>query len=280
MVAFESFYDTEVAEEYSLQELPDTASLSVRQVRDMLRSLTQPDPALLGKLARDPRQTVRTMAYRGLNRGGSLAANEDLFRRDSILMLAGADEAGRGALAGPIAAAAVVFEPGVVIKGVNDSKLLAPEVREELYEEISERALAVSVCFVDAALIDRWGIQAANLKALGDAVMAVSGSCQCAICDHFSLKGLPVPSFGIPRADATFQSVAAASIVAKVERDRVMRSLHSKYPCYNWVNNKGYATGEHLSAIDEFGSCVLHRQSFSGVLPGELASLWEDQLEE
>jgi ribonuclease HII len=278
MVAAEAFHDTEMTEELFLLELPDTMSLSVKEVQDLLRSLESPEPALLGKLARDPRQTVRKMAYRGLRKGGSLARNENLFRRDTIREIAGADEAGRGALAGPIVAAAVVFEPGVVIKGVNDSKLLTPEQREELYEEITLRATGVSVSFVDAPLIDRWGIQVANMKALGDAVMGIHTLCQCVICDHFTLRGLPVVSFGIPKADATFQSVAAASIVAKVERDRVMCSLHLRFPYYNWINNKGYATSEHMSAIEEFGHCEVHRQSFSGVLPSELdETLWDEE---
>lgn len=277
MVAPEAFRDTSIEEEETLSALPDTLSMPVKEVRGFLRSLPIADPALLAKLARDPRLTVRKMAYRGLHRGGNLARNEDIFRRGSIRVLAGADEAGRGALAGPIAAAAVVFEPGVVVKGVNDSKLLTSGLREELYEEITRKATAVSVAFVDGRLIDKWGLQVANLKALGDAVVGVQARCHCVICDHFSLKGLPLPSFGIPKADSTFQSVAAASIVAKVERDRVMISMASRFPLYNWASNKGYATTEHLRAIREHGPCELHRRSFSGVPPEEDDDpLWGD----
>jgi ribonuclease HII len=152
--------------------------------------------------------------------------------------------------------------------------LLTPSRREELYDEIMEKAISVSVSFVDAHLIDIWGLQAMNLKALGDAILGLDPSCECAICDNYKLDGLGIPSFGIPMADSTFQSVAAASIVAKVERDRVMLSLHARYPQYNFEYNKGYATPEHLKALELYGPSDFHRLTFRGVLREE-APLWE-----
>jgi ribonuclease HII len=258
----------------------DTIALSVREVRSLLAGLPKPDPALFAKLTRDPRPSVRRLGYGALRRGRSLAANEEIFRDGDVRFLAGADEAGRGALAGPLVAAAVMFAPGVVIKGVNDSKLLSPQRREGLYEVIIENALSVSVVFVDPGLIDRWGIQPVNMQALGGALAGIDDRCQCAICDHFAPSGCGVPIFGIPKADETFQSVAAASIVAKVERDRVMMSLHGRFPRYNFEENKGYATEQHISALAAFGPCEVHRLTFSSVLPGDEMSLWEDAVAE
>lgn len=251
---------------------------SVIELREMVAAMARPDPEFLARLARDPRVTVRRMAYRGLGMGKkNLARNEDIFREDGIVFIAGADEAGRGALAGPIVAAAVVFAPDVVIKGIADSKELTPGARDSYYARIIEKADGVAVSFIDHGLIDRWGLQAANLKALGDSLNAVADSCDCAVCDHFKLDGLRVRSYGIPKADATFQCVAAASIVAKVERDRVMRSLHNRFPQYNFYNNKGYATEEHLTALAVYGPCQFHRLSFNGVGPeDEELELWNE----
>jgi len=250
------------------------------EVRELLKSAGRSDPRLLYALAWDPRKTVRRAAYRAFRRTRDLASNEEIFRCDGVEFIAGADEAGRGALAGPLAAAAVVFAPGVVVKGVNDSKVLTPERREELYDLILEAAEQVSVSFVGPGLIDLWGIQPVNYKALGDAVRGMDGRCHCVISDYLALEGLGVPSFGLPKADSTFQSVAAASIVAKVERDRLMARLHSKSPLYNFEQNKGYATAEHLAALETYGPCEFHRESFHGVLAGDPDTfLLEEDLE-
>jgi ribonuclease HII len=221
---------------------------------------------------------VRNMAYKTLGRKRSLAANEDLFREDGVAFIGGTDEAGRGALAGPLVAAAVVFDPGVEVEGVNDSKLLSPERREELYLEIIKAARNIAVISIDASLIDRWGLQMVNLKALADALTSISADCDLGICDHFTLTGFSFPTYGIPHADEIFHSVAAASIVAKVERDRVMRSLHRLLPRYHFEDNKGYGTEEHLEALCESGPCEVHRLSFSSVSPDAVEiPLWEPE---
>lgn len=261
-------------------ENPDTLRLSVKEIRELLSSLDRPDIDLLCQLTRDPRLTVRNMAFKALGKKRGRTANEDIFRENGISLVAGTDEAGRGALAGPLVAAAVLFEPGIEIEGVNDSKLLAPERREELYPEIMARAMSVSVVFIDSSLVDRWGLQMVNMSALGRALSGLEPACDAAICDHFTLAGLGFPVFGIPHADETFHSVASASIVAKVERDRLMRSMHRRFPCYNFVDNKGYGTAEHWEALDENGPCVLHRLSFRNV-SGEVQeiALWEAGIE-
>ena len=261
-------------------ENPTTLGLSVKEIRELLSSLDRPDVALLCRLTRDPRLTVRNMAFKALGKKRGRTANEDIFRENGVRLVAGTDEAGRGALAGPLVAAAVLFEPGVEVEGVNDSKLLAPERREELYPEILARAMSVSVVFIDSALVDRWGLQVVNKSALGRALSGLEPTCDAAICDHFALSGLGFPVFGIPHADETFHSVASASIVAKVERDRLMRSMHSRFPRYNFVDNKGYGTAGHWEALDQHGPCVLHRLSFrnvAGVV--EEIPLWEAGVE-
>ncbi|MDD5448629.1 MAG: ribonuclease HII [Actinomycetota bacterium] len=221
----------------------------------------------------DPRSSVRNLAYLCLRKGKSLRENEEFFRKGNLNLLAGVDEAGRGALAGPICAAAVVFKPDTEIEGINDSKALTPKVREELYDEIVSKAEGVSVVFIDAGLIDRWGIQMSNLKAFRDALGGLSSRCEGAICDHFVPPGCPFPTFGIPKADCTFQCVAAASIVAKVERDRVMRGLDRGFKGYNFARNKGYATREHLEALAQLGPSGVHRLTFS-----PLRQKWEGSL--
>jgi hypothetical protein len=129
-------------------ERPATANMSVKEIRELITSAEAPDIELLCRLTRDPRVTVRNLAYRNLGRSRNLASNEDLFRNEGVRMIAGADEAGRGSLAGPLVAAAVMFEPGVRIEGVNDSKLVLPARREELYLEIIGRAAAICVISV------------------------------------------------------------------------------------------------------------------------------------
>jgi len=250
---------------------------SVHEIKKILSSMDEPDPDFLCVLSHDPRKTVRSMAYGYFRKKGSLVANEEIFKKGNVNLIAGADEAGRGAIAGPLTAAAVVLKPGLIIDDIDDSKALTPEKREELYERIMESALCVSVSFIDPALIDRWGIQLMNRKALKDVAEAVSDKCHCVICDHYPLGDISVPSYSIAHADSTFQCVAAASIVAKVERDRVMSSLHSRIPYYSFDRNKGYATEEHIHALSVYGPSAFHRKSFHGVLPErEDSVIWEE----
>lgn len=255
----------------------DTVNMSVKEIRELLASLPGTDIDLACRLTRDPRSTVRNMGYRALGRRRSLAANEELFRGDGAVYVAGADEAGRGALAGPLVAAATVFDPGVSIKGVNDSKLLTPEQREELYSKIIAKARGICVVAVDSGLIDRMGLQVMNMKALAEALRGLPEACDVAICDHFPLRGLPFRVYGIPHGDEIFHSVAAASIVAKVERDRMMRALGRRFPRFGFENNKGYSSEAHWEALGDAGPCEIHRMSFSGVRPdADELPLWEE----
>jgi len=177
---------------------------------------------------------------------------------------AGIDEAGRGPLAGPVAAAAVVLDPRNLPKGLNDSKMLAPHVREELYGEIMQRAVAVTVAFASAAEIDRINIRQATFAAMRRALAALSITPTYVLIDGNDMPpDLACPGETIVKGDATSLSIAAASIVAKVTRDRLMGRLCTLHPAYGFSRHAGYATAAHLAAIERHGPCPFHRLSFA-----------------
>ena len=182
--------------------------------------------------------------------------------RTGLTRVAGVDEAGRGPLAGPVVAAAVVIAPDRRVRGVADSKVLPPERREELFALIHERAVAIGVGVVDHLTIDRINILEATRLAMGQALAALTLVPELIITDFVSLRDCPCPQRNLVDGDARCASVAAASIVAKVTRDRLMRELDTEYPVYGFARHKGYATAEHIAAIDRHGLCPLHRRSF------------------
>ena len=191
--------------------------------------------------------------------------------------VAGLDEAGRGPLAGPVVAAAVVIDPDRRIRGVADSKLLTAERRSELYDVIHARAVAVGVAIVDHATIDRINILEATRLAMREALAQLTLAPDLVITDFVALPGLSCPQRNLIDGDARCATVAAASIVAKVTRDRLMLDADKLYPEYGFAKHKGYATPEHLAALDRHGACPIHRRSFAGVWrQGELFVL-EDQ---
>jgi len=182
--------------------------------------------------------------------------------RTGLTRVAGVDEAGRGPLAGPVVAAAVVIAPDRRVRGLADSKVLSPERREELYALIQHRAVAVGVGIVDHLTIDRVNILEATRLAMGQALAALAVVPELIITDFVSLRACPCPQRNLVDGDARCATVAAASIVAKVTRDRLMRELDTEFPAYGFARHKGYATAEHIAAIDRHGLCPLHRRSF------------------
>jgi ribonuclease HII len=182
-----------------------------------------------------------------------------------FLNVAGTDEVGRGALAGPLVAAAVVLPAGVEIPGLRDSKLCTRAQRERLAEEIRSVALAVSIVRVQPWRIDRAGLQKCNLQALRRALNGLEVSPDYVLVDCFKLKRLPYPALAIKKGDVVSKSVAAASIVAKVHRDAAMRRYHRKHPNYGFATNVGYGTRQHWDALKQWGPCEIHRKSFFGV---------------
>ena len=184
--------------------------------------------------------------------------------RKSVWPVAGMDEVGRGPLAGPVAAAAVILDPARLPKGVNDSKALTAEERETAYEDIMRHALAVSVAFASAAEIDAVNIRQASLAAMRRALAALAVAPHYVLVDGNDLpKALCCAGEAIIGGDARSLSIAAASIVAKVTRDRLMARLCSLFPVYGFSRHVGYATPEHLAAIARHGPCPYHRLSFS-----------------
>jgi len=179
-------------------------------------------------------------------------------------LVAGVDEVGRGCLFGPVAAAAVILDPRKPVRGLNDSKQLDPERRRALSLRIRERALAVSVAAVDSAQIDRVNIYQASRWAMKRAVLGLHPAAEAVVVDALSLD-LDLPQRSIIRGDATCSSVAAASIVAKVERDRWMEEWDAVFPQYGLASNKGYGSAEHLAALREHGPTPLHRMTFAPV---------------
>ena len=179
--------------------------------------------------------------------------------------IAGVDEAGRGPLAGPVVAAAVILDRKRMPKGLNDSKQLSAETREALFPLIMERAIAVGVGEASVDEIDLVNIRQATHLAMARAVRALLPAAAFALVDGNDAPALPCRCDTIIDGDAKSVSIAAASIIAKVTRDRIMRALHEQHPGYGWLTNKGYGTGEHLQALGRLGPCLHHRRSFAPV---------------
>jgi len=191
--------------------------------------------------------------------------------RRGLTRIAGVDEAGRGPLAGPVVAAAVIIDPGAIVRGVDDSKRLDAEERGGLYEVIRARAVAWAVGIVDPATIDRINILEATRAAMAEALAALGIAPELVLTDFVEVRGVSCPQRNLVRGDQRSATVAAASIVAKVTRDRLMEAAHREYPQYGFDRHKGYATEEHRSALWRHGPCPLHRRSFNGVwLQGDL----------
>ena len=187
------------------------------------------------------------------------------FFREGVRLLCGIDEAGRGPLAGPVVAAATVFAKGVSIPGVADSKTLSEERRGALYDVILTKAVEVRVGIVGPGTIDRINILAATHKAAKAALSRLVAKPDLIITDYLNLKRVQAPLKFFVRGDAISHAIAAASIIAKVTRDRLMMEYHERFPQYNFARNKGYGTREHMEALAKSGPCEIHRLTFKGV---------------
>ena len=177
-------------------------------------------------------------------------------------MIAGFDEAGRGALAGPVVAAAVILPQNKLIPGLTDSKQLTELQRERFYAELQRQALAIGVGIIGNEEIDRLNILAATLKAMAAAITDLPLKPDYILIDGIKAPVLAISHKTIPKGDSLSISIAAASVVAKVTRDRLMCEFHEIYPQYRFNKHKGYPTRQHRAAIAQFGPCVIHRRSF------------------
>jgi len=187
---------------------------------------------------------------------------EDSYTSQGLVPVAGVDEAGRGALSGPVVACAVVLPQGLVIEGVNDSKKIPPARREELAIHIKKEALAYAFGIVDVDVIDEINILQAALLAMRQAVDALTIEPQVVLVDGNKLPELSCAAHAIKQGDSASHLIAAASILAKVERDAIMQKLHKEYPMYGFDKHKGYGTVLHKAMLVEHGLCPHHRKTF------------------
>lgn len=227
---------------------------------------------LLQALCTDERKGVQTLIkqYEELDKRQKeeeqrlfqLSSRERELHQMGYKMVAGIDEVGRGPLAGPVMAAAVILPPGFLLPGVNDSKQLSPKLREELACEIKKEAIAYGIGLISPEEIDRVNIGNASLHAMEKAVEQLPVTPEYLLVDAFRLPHVTIPQEGIIKGDEKSISIAAASIVAKVERDRLMEQWHHWYPEYGFDQHKGYGSRAHIAAIGEYGLCPIHRRSF------------------
>jgi ribonuclease HII len=203
-------------------------------------------------------------------RDSGLAGYERVLSRAGLAPVAGVDEAGRGACAGPLVVAAAILKPSrsaavTGIPGLADSKALTAQLREEIYEQIVKLALDWSVVIIPPGDIDRLGLHVCNVGGMRRALAGLSSKPGYVLTDGFPVRGLGVPALAMWKGDQVAACVAAASIIAKVTRDRIMSELHADHPSYGFARHKGYSTPSHMKALAEHGPCPQHRRSFVNV---------------
>ena len=189
-----------------------------------------------------------------------------MARRIGYHRIAGVDEAGRGPLAGPVVAAAVMIPEGVFMEGVRDSKRMTVKAREKAFEQILGTAAGVGIGVVSHGVIDRVNIRRATLEAMKRAVLALDPPPDYLLVDGIDQVPVSMPQAALKKGDQISLSISAASIMAKVYRDRIMCAYHEEFPEYGFIQNKGYGTARHLRAIETHGPCALHRRSFRRVV--------------
>ena len=192
-----------------------------------------------------------------------LEYENELYEK-GITLVAGVDEVGRGPLIGPVVAAAVILPKGFYHPGIKDSKKLSEKKREELYKVITENALSIGVGTVSEEVIDEVNIYEATKTAMKEAINSLAIPPEHVLIDAMKLD-LKMPSTSIIKGDALSESIAAASIIAKVTRDHLLMKMDEEYPMYDLKNNKGYVTKKHLEALEKYGACKYHRKSYSPV---------------
>jgi ribonuclease HII len=218
--------------------------------------------------ARDPfkgaGETLSLFSEEGLS-GPDPLFYEELAQRAGYGRVAGVDEAGRGPLAGPVVAAAVILPRGLRLEGVRDSKQMTPRARERAFDRIVQQAVAAGVGVASREEIDALNILRASLEAMKRALDALDPRPDFVLVDGIQAVPLPLPQRCLKKGDRLSHSISAASIVAKVYRDRIMRVYHESYPVYGFCVNMGYGTRDHLEAIRKYGPSPLHRRTFRGV---------------
>jgi ribonuclease HII len=272
------------------------SDLSIEEIREQILQGNQPITAhFLNKLGRDPRQGVRKISEFLKKRYEKERAErlrilnmlnfERVLWKSGIRSVAGVDEVGVGPLAGPVVAAAVIFPPGTELAGVDDSKQLEPEQRVKLAAAIRQSATAIGVGLAEVSEIDHLNIYHAALLAMRRAIEALSLKPEHLLIDARVIPGIAIPQNSFNKGDGINFSIAAASIIAKTHRDRLMEELEKTYPGYGFAQHKGYGTSEHQNAIRGLGPCPIHRLSYPFIreLCGEFSELFytlKQQLQE
>ena len=246
------------------------AKMTIKEIERFLSEGNVPAD-FLESCRKDPRKAVQTLLHRyeremrERERVAMLYGFEELAAAEGLEIVAGVDEAGRGPLAGPVSVAAVILPRGIFLPKLNDSKKLSSKARDELYDRILEKAVAVGTSFVDAKTIDRVNIYQATINGMYEAIFALDPKPQKVLIDAVPLENLPMPSLSIVKGDEKSASIAAASVIAKVRRDRWMEECDREYPQYGFARHKGYGTAEHIKALREYGPCPIHRLSFEPI---------------
>jgi ribonuclease HII len=217
---------------------------------------------------------------RGLTvrRDAGLYGYERALRRAGLEPVAGVDEAGRGACAGPLVAAAAILPEGRrgQVPGLADSKLLTARARERCHDEILDRAVSWSVVVIEPGECDRLGMHVANVEALRRSLARLDVRPSYVLTDGFPVDGLEVPGLAMWKGDRVAACISAASVIAKVTRDRIMMRLHERYPVYDFATHKGYVTAGHAAALDEHGPCPIHRRRFVNVRRADFREPFSD----
>lgn len=247
----------------------DISNLSIKAVKAMFE--TDFSEELLQAIKSDERKGVQSLLKAYERKLKEEARLREMYKYEHEAwarghkLVAGVDEVGRGPLAGPVVVAAVILPHDCFIEKLNDSKKLSEATREKLYDEILAKAVAVSRAVIDEKTIDRINIYQATMNGMYEAIFGLNPQPEEVLIDAVKLNRLEIPSTSIIKGDAKSASIAAASIVAKVERDRMMKEMDKIYPEYEFAKNKGYGTAEHLAALRKYGACKIHRRSFEPI---------------
>lgn len=247
---------------------------TIKEIEMILQSVTEPDDPFIKKCQQDERKGVQALLQRWKKKQEELMAEKRRFekimvyekeaQKQGFQYVAGIDEVGRGPLAGPVVAAAVILPENIFISGINDSKKLSSKKREQLYQEIKNEALAIGIGVVGADVIDEINIYQATKKAMNIAINQLSIFPDFLLIDAMKID-TPITQRSLIKGDSLSVSIASASIIAKVYRDRLMMEYSKKYPEYQFEKNAGYGTREHIQAIRKFGPTPIHRKTFAPI---------------
>jgi len=252
----------------------DISSMTVTQITQLL---IQNDVSIqiINSLKQDLRVSVTRLLAKWQQKQENLLLEKQrvqhLYEQERLLtssgynLIAGVDEAGRGPLAGPVVVGAVILPLGCHLPFINDSKKLSAMQREKLYHLIREVAIAVQYAVIDRETIDRLNIYQATVLGMYTAIQQLVPRPEAVLIDAVPLPDLTIPSVSLIGGDAISASIGAASIIAKVERDRIMLTLDEQFPHYGFAKHKGYGTAEHMKALEQYGPCPMHRQSFEPI---------------